>query len=449
MRGWALWAVLLVALALPARAEQPPTSAATVPGVRAARATPVGRAVLNNGMVVLVTESPGEDIVAVEVLIRVGLAEENAPLSGVTGLIQDVLQNRIARDASGQDELEMTGSLLTCTAEPDYARISLVTTSRDFPHLLDKIATALKKRDFSEAEVKDSRDKILNALRGDRGAFTQLYEIFKQNFYRYHPYKNNEDGTEASVSRLDAATVRKFYQEYYVPNRMVVCVSGRVSRTEVLTQARKDFSSMKSLDRHQLEIPWEPKASEKEIFLSANSSIAWVFLGYPAPSVGSRDYVAMKLIWALMGDGLSSRLFTEIREKRGLAYELGAVYPVLSGPSHMLTYTITKPEQVGRARHQIFVEIDRLKEHGVGEAELSASRRKLIGNYYLDRETNTGRAFNLALAEVVGVGYEFDVNFVREVQSVTPAEIQQVARRYLDNYTLVVARPGGRFYFDF
>ena len=241
----------------------------------------------------------------------------------------------------------------------------------------------------------------------------------------------------------------QFFKEHFASNRMVLSVSGRVNRSDVMDQAKKDFSAIKSVESRSLDIAWEPKASEKEIFLSANSSIAWVFLGYPAPNVSSRDYVAMKLIHALMGDGLSSRLFTEIREKRGLAYELGAVYPTLLGPSHMLTYTITKPNQVGAARNQIFKEIQRLKEHGVGNAELDDSRRKLIGNYLLERETNTGRAYNLAIAEVIGVGYEFDVNFIKNVESVTPAEIQQVAKRYLDNYTLVVARPGGRMYFDF
>lgn len=438
-----LFACLLGLLLLPAVADP------GLPSISAARKSPVGRAVLGNGLIVLVSESPSDDIVAVELLTRVGLTDETNQNSGITHLILDILKDRMTQDKNGEDVVEVTGSILKTSGEPDYARVSLVTTSKEFPRLLGRIAAAVENMTFTEQEVSQAKEEILADLRGDQGAFTQLYDIFCQNFYRYHPYKNNQHGTESSISRLDVPTVTAFYKEHFASNRMVLSVSGRVNRSDVIDLAKKDFGSIKPVETKTLDIAWEPKASEKEIFLSANSSIAWVFLGYPAPNVSSRDYVAMKLIHALMGDGLSSRLFTEIREKRGLAYELGAVYPTLLGPSHMLTYTITKPNQVGAARNQIFKEIQRLKEHGVGNLELDDSRRKLIGNYLLERETNTGRAYNLAIAEVIGVGYEFDVNFIRNVESVTPAEIQQVAKRYLDNYTLVVARPGGRMYFDF
>ncbi len=443
MRSILLACLLALVVAFPAEAQPPPTH-----NVMAARHSPVGRVILPNGLVVLVSESPGEDIVALEVLVRVGLTDESNQNSGITHLILRILRDRISND-NGEDVIEVTGSVLNTSSEPDYARISLVTTSAQFPRMLGRISAAMRSTTFTEAEVSEAKDEILGQLRGDQGAFTQLYDIFCQNFYRYHPYKNNQHGTESSVSRTDAATVSKFFKEHFASNRTVVSVAGRVNRSLVTDMARREFAALKPVELKTLDIAWEPKASEKEIFLSANSSIAWVFLGYPAPNVSSRDYVAMKLIHALMGDGLSSRLFTEIREKRGLAYELGAVYPTLLGPSHMLTYTITRPNQVGAARSQIFREIDRLKEHGVGSSELDASRRKLIGNYLLERETNTGRAYHLAIAEVIGVGYEFDVNFIKNVESVTPTEIQQVAKRYLDNYTLVVARPGGRFYFDF
>lgn len=439
-----LLVLLLLALVMPASLADP-----GLPSISAARKSPVGRFQLPNGMIALVSESPSDDIVAVELLVRVGLTDETSQNSGITHLILKILKDRMTLDANGEDVVEVTGSILKTSTEPDYARISLVTTSAEFPRLLVRIADAVEKTNFTDEEVSQAKEEILGDLRGDQGAFTQLYDIFCQNFYRYHPYKNNQHGTESSVNRLDGAAVSRFYQEHFASNRMVLSVCGRINRADVADQARKEFSGLRPVEARTLDIAWEPKASEKEIFLSANSSIAWVFLGYPAPNVSSRDYVAMKLIHALMGDGLSSRLFTEIREKRGLAYELGAVYPTLLGPSHMLTYTITKPNQVSAARNQIFKEIQRLKEHGVGNAELDDSRRKLIGNYLLERETNTGRAYNLAIAEVIGVGYEFDVNFIKNVESVTASEIQQVAKRYLDNYTLVVARPGGRMYFDF
>jgi predicted Zn-dependent peptidase len=84
----------------------------------------------------------------------------------------------------------------------------------------------------------------------------------------------------------------------------------------------------------------------------------------------------------------------------------------------------------------------------VGQVELDESRRKVVGNYLLERETNSGKAFHLALSESAGVGFEFEAAFLKEVESVTPAEVLEVAKKYLDNCTLIVARPPGRIYWD-
>lgn len=418
--------------------------------IKAARATPVGRINLANGMRVLTTESPEEDIVALELLIGVGLIDETTPVTGITHLIQELITERITNDAKGEDRIEATGTVLKLSTEPDYARISVVCTADQFPHVMSWVAGALRQRTTNAEELSKVRKRIVKEIKeGSGGAFTQLYSIFRQTFYRYHPYRQTSRGSEMALERMDPATVDQFLARYYAANKMVLSIAGRVDRLDLADMVKKEFGPIPATDVKSVEIAWEPKATEKEVTLTGGMNIAWLFVGFPAPGVESRDYAAMKLVQAILGEGLSSRLFTEIREKRSLAYELGAMYPVLRGPSHMLAYTITKPEQVGAARKQLLKEVERLKKDGVGSIELQESRLKVIGNYLLERETNTGKAFNLALAEVIGVGYEFDQNFVREIEAVTPKEVQEVAQRYLDNFTLVMARPGGRFYLDF
>ncbi|MBI3925265.1 MAG: insulinase family protein [Armatimonadetes bacterium] len=435
--------LLGIVLAGPAGAETPNEGS-----IRAARATPVGRTVLPNGLVVLVTENPAEDIVALELLIRVGLADEKGPIAGITNIVQRILRDRISKNDKGKDRLESIGSLMKVSAEPDYARISLQTTSACFPEVLGYVAAALSDRTINPEETAEIQKEMARDFKDSSPAFPQLYEIFRQSFYRYHPYRNSDRGSELAVERLDPKAIEDFFSRYYAPNRMVLSIAGRVDRTTVLERIRKEFGPLSPGDDQVVEVPWEPKATEKQVHLSANSSIAWLFVGFPAPSVNDADYAAMTLLHALLGEGLSSRLFIEIREKKGLAYELGALYPPLRGPSHMLTYIITKPYDAGKAKNTLFEQIERLKNERVPVQELEESRRKVVGNYLLERETNRGKAFSVALAETIGVGYEYDLNFLQEIERVTPAEVQSVARRYLDNYTLVVARPGGRLYLD-
>lgn len=417
--------------------------------IKSARATPVLRKTLDNGLRVLVTEAPQENIVAIELLVQSGSLEEKSPVSGITTFIQELLTERINDLPDDGSLSEDTGSVFKLTAEPDYARISLQTTSENYPAVLKALGKALQHDSVTKAEMDKVRKQVTTNYSDGEGAMEQLYEIFRQTFYRYHPYRSLPKGSKLVLERLTAKEVQDYISQYFVPNRMVLSVSGRVDRGQVGELAQQNFAAMKSNDIKEVEVAWEPQAQEKEIFLSGGTTVAWLVVGFPAPSVASKDYAAMRLIEAVMGDGLSSRLFTEIREKRSLAYELGAQYPPLRGPSHMLTFAITKPEQIGSARKQLFKEFDRLKKEGVGAQELNENRNKVIGSYLLERETNQGKAFALALAEISGVGYEFDQNFIKEIKAVTPAEIQEVAQHYLDNYTMIVARPPGHFYWDF
>lgn len=214
-------------LGLPSKTR--PIRPSVVPGgsaIKAARATPVGRITLANGMRVLTTESPEEDIVAVELLIGVGLIDETTPVTGITHLIQELLTDRISSDEAGEDRLEATGSTLRLTTEPDYARISVVTTTDQFPKVLGWLGSALRKRTTSADELARVRKRLVKEIKdGGGGAFGQLYSIFRQTFYRYHPYRQTSRGSELAIERMDASVVDQFLARYYASNRMWCCRS--------------------------------------------------------------------------------------------------------------------------------------------------------------------------------------------------------------------------------
>jgi zinc protease len=414
--------------------------------IRAERSSPVRREVLRNGLRVLVNEAPQEDMVALEVLIQVGAMEETTPVEGVSQIIQELITQRVSNGPNGADRIEDSAAQFSVTPEMDYVRVSLVSTRQDFPALLTAVGDALKKRPVTAAEFEDVRAKLQRNLDQPQGALGQLYDIFRQTFYRYHPYRRSARVTQFILDRLKPKQVEDFLDQNYVANRIVVSISGKVDRNEAVEWVKKDFGQLPQRQLDKVEVSWEPKSIEKEVYLSGGGDVGWLFVGYPAPAAPSRDYATMRIINSILGEGLSSRLFTEIREKRSLCYELGSMYPVLKGPSHFLTYTVTKPDQVWPARKQLLVEIERLKKEGITASELEEAKRKVIGGYLNERETNQGRAFQAALVEMLGLGYEFDSQFMRLLDSVTTADIQNVAKRYLDNATLIVARPRGIYW---
>lgn len=450
------WLILTLTATFPALAQAPapaptPVAAPPVSGLPELSVRDnVTRTVLKNGLTVLVVEDHATDIVGMEMLFRVGQVNEDDSTAGITNLIQNILVRRISKDASPDDPhaVESKGSILNANASPDYAEISLLTDDRNFKGFLGTIAGAVARRSFSDDEIIEERRKMVDYLEGDQRVFRAIYEIFLQQFYRYHPYRQPQEGHAGSVRQLNKSRLEAYYRRFWAPNRTVVCVVGDVDRREVVRILEDKMGTLPQEDDRKLEVSWEPKHDEKELYLSSGSNLAWIFLGFPAPSLKDPNYMPMRVLHGILGEGLSSRMWVELRERRGLAYELGSIYPSLEGPSHMIEYIVTTPGQLRESQSRMFKEISRIKKDLVLPTELEAAKRKLIGQYLLERETNKGRALHLGLAELLAGGYQVDLQMVDLVRRVTAEDVRRVAQAYLnDNYTLVVARPRGTFFY--
>ncbi len=164
-------------------------------------------------------------------------------------------------------------------------------------------------------------------------------------------------------------------------------------------------------------------------------------LGYLAAAVKSPDYAALKLLNTYLGNGLSSRLFVELREKRGLAYEVSAFYPTRLDASHFVAYMGTAPENTAIAIVSLRAEVDRLCQTILSPEELQAAKNKLLGQYALGKQTNAQIAQVLGWYEIIGLGIEFDDKFTDAVAAVTLEEAQAVACRYFSEPYLSVVGP--------
>jgi zinc protease len=172
------------------------------------------------------------------------------------------------------------------------------------------------------------------------------------------------------------------------------------------------------------------------------SNLTWLIVGYPAPPVASPDYPAMKVLNAILGGGMSSRLFSELRDKRALAYSTGSFYPSRAEESHLVTYIIALPDNAEAARQGILEIIKEIQERGVPQEELERAKSYVIGNYRIEHETTERRAWYLGWYETLGVGYQMDAYYPQLIQAVTAEDIQRVAQKYLQQYVLSLVGPG-------
>ena len=158
---------------------------------------------------------------------------------------------------------------------------------------------------------------------------------------------------------------------------------------------------------------------------------AIIMLGYLTVGVDHVDYPVLKLLSTYLGNGLSSRLFVELREKKGLAYDVSAFFPTRLQPSNFVTYIGTAPDNTNIAIEGLKQETERLCEVELSPEELQIAKNKLLGQYALGKQTNAEVANLYGWYETLGLGIEFDQKFPELINNISSEVVQKVAKDYL------------------
>jgi len=392
------------------------------------------RIITNNGIVVLALENPAADIIATRIFIKAGSRCEPRYQAGLSHLLSSVITKGTEQLSAAEiaERVESLGASLGADTTTDYFLLSMKTVSADFPEMLELAGDLLRSPTFPEAEVVLERRMTLQAIKSQQEQpFTVAFEQLRQAMYQDHPYALSSLGTVETVANLGRGELDRFHHTYFRPDNTIICVVGRITQDEVVNQIEKVFGDWEIPDPiiPSLELP-EILAFPQSKITSISTKQSIVMLGYLTPSVTNPDYAALKLINTYLGNGLSSRLFVELREKRGLAYEVSAFYPTRLDASQFAVYMGTAPENTEVALYSLRTEVERLCNIKLKPDELQAAKNKLLGQYALGKQTNAQIAQVFGWYETLGLGVGFDRVFPKTVAVVTTEEIQEVANRY-------------------
>jgi len=394
----------------------------------------IHRTVLNNGIVVIAVENSAADIISSRIFIRAGSQWESREKAGLSHLVSAVITKGTQQLSSLEiaEQIESVGANLNADAATDYFLLSLKTVSRDWPEMLQLAGQILRSPSFPEAEVELERHLTLQDIRSQKEQpFSIGFEQLRQAMYQDHPYALSVLGTEATLSELSRADLEQFHQAYFRPDNMVISLAGRITPEEALEQVEKVFGDW-SNPATSLTTPQLPLITPQpcQLMTPQETQQSIVMLGYLASAVQDADYAALKLLNTYLGSGLSSRLFVELREKRGLAYDVSAFYPTRQSVSTFVVYMGTAPENTAIAIEGLNTEVERLCSILLSPDELQVAKNKLLGQYALGKQTNAQLAQTYGWYETIGLGLEFDSQFQKDVTNVTPEKAQAVARRY-------------------
>lgn len=401
------------------------------------------RTVLDNGMAIVAVENATAEIVAARIFIGAGSCRETRQQAGLAHLLAAVMTKGTENWSSMEiaEKVESVGASLGTEASPDYFLLSLKTVTSDFESMLHLAGELLRSPVFPEVEVDLERRLTLQAIRSQKEQPMSIaFDRLRRNLYGDHPYAISGLGLAETVAEIARADLQRYHQTYFRPDNIVVSLTGCTHPEAAVAQIEKVFGDWKAPPT-----PLPPYKFPKIVSQPQHSIIpqdtqqSIVMLGYLAPSIAQdtvfqgkpSDYASLKLLSTYLGNGLSSRLFVELREKRGLAYDVSAFFPTRRATSHFIAYMGTAPQNTKTALDGLRFELDRLREVTLSEEELQTAKNKLLGQYALGKQTNAQIAQLNGWYEMLGLGIEFDRGFVDAITAVTPEIARECARQYL------------------
>jgi zinc protease len=392
------------------------------------------RAVLSNGVTVVLTANPSSDIVAGRLFIRPGTVGDPVGRSGLSNLMAALLtkgtHQRSAQNIAQQ--VESLGAGLGTEAHLDHVEVSWKTVTADFPVLLQLVAEIVRQPSFPPAQIELERKVILQNIRAQAERPLSLaLQMLRANIYGAHPYGRLWLGSGAEVAAIEPADLLAHHHTYYRPDRTVISIAGRIEPAEVLAQLEAAWGDWQPAITDSPATTWPAlQAPATKQFLSRSGQQAIVMVGHPAVAAQDPDYFPLRLIDTYLGSGLSSRLFVELREKRGLAYEVSSLFATRAERAVFAVYLGTSPENITVAIDGLRGELARLCLTRLTAEELNISQRKLLGKYTLNKQTNAQLAYLYGWYEALGLGWEFDRQLSQRIEAITTSQIEAVANRY-------------------
>jgi zinc protease len=399
---------------------------------------------LDNGFTVIVRENRVAPVVAIALLVRMGSRWETPANAGISNFTHAVMVKGTTARTGGEiaDAVAALGGKISASGDVDYSGIQATALARFWRELLGITAELALSPALAPAEVARERDWLLSRLqRRHDNAPARAFDEFYAALYGSHPYGLPSLGTREALTRIDHAAIVAWYRAFYRPERMTLVISGQVSPDEALAEARRLFGALPAATQQADPVIPPPRAPGRRVVIEQAAQQTQILVGGLAPALDHPDHGAVKVLSTILGGGMAGRLFAELRDKSALAYTAASYYDPVREPGALILYLGTTPDNAARAEQALLAEVRKIRDVPVSADELARAKGYLLGRYAMDRRTNERLAWYLAFYEVEGVGLEYPDRYRRLVEGVTVADVQRVARAYLDTLTTVVLGP--------
>jgi zinc protease len=397
------------------------------------------REVLPNGAVLLVAERPAIPIVVIRVGVPGGAVHDPDDGLGVANLTAELLTRGTTRRSGPELDraIEFVGGSLGAGAGSDGASVTLSVLKKDLALGLDLLAEVLLHPTFPAEELARKVADIQAALRrSEQDPQTVAGRELSRLIFPGHPYGRPASGTIESVGKLTREQVVAFHGAHYRPDGATIVAVGDITAADIRRELLARLSGWRAPAAPLPRVPTPASAvPPEERRIPRELTQTTVLLGRPAIRQVDPDYFPLAVATYVLGGGSASRLYTRVREEKGLAYSVySSLLPARHGASYLVSLQ-TRTEGVQEASRLVREEMARLGREPVPAAELDRAKSYLIGSFPLRLDTSGKLARFLAAVEESGLGLDYPDRYKERIGRVTAEDLRRVAAKYLDPAT--------------
>lgn len=389
---------------------------------------------LPNGVRVITEAMPHVRSVSVGVWVGTGSRRETPEQNGLSHFIEHMLfkgtTNRSAEDIARS--VDSIGGNLDAFTAKELVCFNTKVLDQHLSLAFDVVADLVLHPLFRQEDITKEKGVILEEIKMEADSPDYLvHEIFSSNFWKDHPLGKPILGTRETVKRFDHDMIGAYYRAVYAPSNLVVTAAGHLTHQGLVELVREHFES---LPPNGAPPPDHAPNTHARIALRNKKSLEQVHLclGVPSYPLPHQERFACYVLNTLLGGGMSSRLFQNIRERQGLAYAVFSELNPYRDTGCLSIYAGTSGESARKVVSSIMKEFQQLKQERVSEEELRRGKDHLKGSLMLSLESTSSRMSNLARQEMYfGRFFSLD-ELVESIEAVTADDVQRIAQTFFD-----------------
>jgi predicted Zn-dependent peptidase len=390
------------------------------------------KVIFNNGLRLVTLPVPHVNSVSLGIWVLSGTRHESPELNGISHFIEHMIFKGTRRRDAQQiaREIESLGGILNAFTSKEFTTFYVKGMSDHLPQAFDLLSDIFLNSIFDPIELEREKQVIAQEIRGvEDTPDDYIHDLFLQSYWPDNPLGMPVMGSTSTVMEFKRESIMNYYDTHYRPELIILAAAGKFDQRQLEKMVKKAFdgmepgSSMPTIKTPQVN-------TALQIFQRALEQVH-LCIGTTGPSATSELRYSGYLLDTILGGGMSSRLFQEVREKRGLAYSIGSFFSSFSDTGLLGIYAGTGEDLVHQVLEVCYQEIKNLRDASLSPEELKGAKEKIKASLMLSCESTDYRVSRLAKSEIYFCRYIPEQEVIDGIDAVTVDDVQGLANEIL------------------